>query len=117
MRKDRQTHRLKTFENYITKTGGIKKAWWELTDKKEWVPKMKNNIGKCLTRRPDILATATDFYHDLYSRKNNIKETDLTGNYNVPEILPSEVGKTIETQKRDKAPGPDKISNEFLIAS
>lgn len=38
----------------------------------------------------------------------------MSGGPEVPDILPAEVAKAIKSQKRDKAPGPDNISNEFL---
>lgn len=68
LRQDRKIHRLRTFETQIAKTGGIKKAIRNLTEKREWIPKIKNNRGKHMTRRPDILASATEFYRNLYSK-------------------------------------------------
>lgn len=116
IRKDRDTHRLKTFEHHIAKTGGTKKALRLLTEKREWIPKLNNKIGRSMTRRPDILETATEFYRNLFTSKNEYTETDLSGDEEaVPKILTREVEKAIETQKREKAPGPDNIQNDLLL--
>lgn len=116
IRKDCQAHRLETLEKYIAKTGGVKKALKILTDKKEWIPKIQNKTGYCTTSRPGILDTATEFYRDLYKSRNNTPETDLSGDdEEIPVIMPREVEKAIETLKKDKSPGPDNITNEFLI--
>lgn len=120
MRKDRQAHRLKTFESHITKTGGTKKAIRELSQFKEWIPMLVSKPGRHHTRRPDILNTATEFYRELYSRKCDTEVTDLSNKdqeNEIPEVTPREVEKAIETQKKDKSPGPDNISNEFLLVN
>ncbi|PZC79969.1 hypothetical protein B5X24_HaOG215559 [Helicoverpa armigera] len=113
MRKDREQLRLKTFENHIRRTGGIKKALKCLSDKTTWIPKVKER-HKTMTKRSDILSTATRFYKTLYSSKNQINKTDLDSKDKVPPILEDEIIKAIETQKKNKAPGPDGINNELL---
>ncbi|CAF4821665.1 unnamed protein product [Pieris macdunnoughi] len=46
IRKDRRQHRMETIERHIRQTGGIKKAYKELTNKKEWIVKMKDREEK-----------------------------------------------------------------------
>lgn len=75
---------------------------------------MKDRLSKTKTKRYDILSIATTFYENLYSSKNQIVNTDLNNTDAVPPILIEEIYKAIETQKKDKAPGPDNISNELL---
>lgn len=115
MRKDRKDHRLRTLENLIEKTGGTKKAMKLLQGKEQWIPKLKNSFGKDKTKRPDIISTATDYYSDLYSKKSSTEQIELPDSDKVPSIMQSEVEKAISTQKRDKALGPDNISNEAIL--
>ncbi|XP_045491132.1 uncharacterized protein LOC123691006 [Colias croceus] len=115
MKKDRKSYRLKIFEKHIVKTGGIKKAVKFMTDKTNWIPKMKDRTDTTKTKRYDILNIATKFYEDLYSKKIKTDETDLQSNETVPPILKGEIIKAIETQKIDTAPGPDSISNALLM--
>lgn len=117
IRKDREKHRLERLENCIQKTGGAKKALKQLTEKRDWIPKMKSKSGKYLTQRPDINTLATNFFKNLYTNQCNIHPTDLEGEDTVPEIMLTEVEKAITSQKKDKAPGSDNITNEYLIAN
>lgn len=114
MRRDREQTRLYTFEKYIKQTGGTKKAVKLLCDKTNWIPNMKDRYCKIKTKRSDILSVATHFYENLYSTENELTNTELLHMDNVPPILPQEINKAIETQKKDKAPGPDNITNELL---
>ncbi|VVD03462.1 unnamed protein product [Leptidea sinapis] len=65
IRKDKQVQRLRSFEKYIVQTGGIKKAVRKLADKKKWIPKLTDKKGYIKTKRRDLIAIATDFYHNL----------------------------------------------------
>lgn len=61
------------------------------------------------------MSLATSFFTELYERKNIIQETNLTGGSEVPDIISAEINKAVKSQKKDKAPGSDGITNEFLI--
>ncbi|CAH2092407.1 unnamed protein product [Euphydryas editha] len=98
---------MKSIEHYINKTGGIKKAYKDLTNSIDWVVKMKNNSGKCKHHRTDILEIATAYYKKLYECNTSQDEVDLGETSNIPTILQAEVEKATDTQKSDKAPGPD----------
>ncbi|CAH2097985.1 unnamed protein product [Euphydryas editha] len=124
IRKDRKTKRLKTLESHIQRTGGTKKALKELREAgKCWIPKLKRK-GKPITNRTNIKELATHFFTQLYADqdKNTDKGTVNTHNLTthitktdpVPEILPCEVEKAIKSQKIEKSPGPDNISNELM---
>ena len=122
IRKDRKTKRLKTLEYHIQKTGGVKKALKELREAgKQWIPKLKRK-EKTITQRKKIKDLATLFYSQLYSRQGTEQDeayiyTQLTPKATVemvPEILQCEVEKAIKSQKMEKSPGPDKITNELL---
>lgn len=114
IRKDRKQNRMETIEKFISKTGGIKKAYRELRNSKDWIVKMKNDSGKWKHRRTDIMDIATSYYKRLYENDTTEDEIDLAGFSNIPNILQAEVEKAIDTQKADKSPGPDGISNEIL---
>lgn len=124
IRKDRKVKRLKTLEYHIQKTGGVKKALKELRESgKEWVPKLKRR-SKTITIRQNINDLATDFYRQLYSKQDaestrHYNETDKEQNNQatfepVAAILQCEVEKAIKSQKTEKSPGPDKITNELM---
>lgn len=120
LRKDRKTKRSNTLKSYIEKTGGIKKALKELNHKKDWILCMKNRDGKNTGKRHEILKIATKFYRDLYrsqKEKDTIKENDKTDEEYIPEIMKEETIKAINTQKLDKAPGSDLVTNELLKAT
>lgn len=116
IRRDREHLRRNTFEKFINKTGGIKKALKVLSNKTNWIASMKDQHCMTTTKRLDILSTATNFYRKLYSSKSQLEITELSNDDNVPPILEDEVQKAIKTQKYDKAPGPDEISNELLLS-
>ncbi|XP_030025374.2 uncharacterized protein LOC115443910 [Manduca sexta] len=122
IRKDRKLKRLQTLEKHITRTGGTRKALKELRESNPWIPKLKNN-QKNVTGRKNINKIATKFYCNLYSNQDttinvNVSRASLNGDPPLlnpePEILHSETRKAILSQKLDKAPGPDKITNEVL---
>ncbi|KAF9412468.1 hypothetical protein HW555_009038 [Spodoptera exigua] len=120
IRKDRKAGRLQKLEKHILATGGTRKALKELRESNPWIPTLKNNHCN-ITNRKQINKAATQFYQHLYSNQDDTNQ----GIYEIrtpnpcpsdpePEILPSEVRKAILSQKSDKAPGPDKITNELL---
>ncbi|CAH2215861.1 jg23949, partial [Pararge aegeria aegeria] len=123
IRKDRKCTRLKTIEQHITKNGGVRKALMELKDaKKQWIPKMKSKF-RTVSKRADIKALATNYFKKLYTSATS--STDYSEQYQIlsndieeiekePQVLETEVRHAIKSQKLDKAPGPDNISNELL---
>lgn len=120
IKKDRKVKRLQTLEKHIARTGGTRKALKELRESNQWIPKLKNN-QKNVTGRKNINKMATKFYRNLYSNQDTTTHASReTINYNLlsansePDILYSETRKAILSQKLDKAPGPDKITNELL---
>lgn len=119
IRKDKEKGKFDRINYHVARTGGIKKALKELQESKTWVPKIKNNDKKQLTNRKSILETATSFYRDLYSSKMAQDKTTYEDSNDevIPPILKSEVEHAIKTQKNDKAPGPDNITNETLKIS
>lgn len=120
IRKDRKTKRTKKLEVEIRKTGGTRKAFRELREYgMEWIPKLKTIRSKQATNRREIQKLATDYYRTLYSYKNAEKENNtyknpITRYKDVPSILVQEVQKAIRSQKLEKAPGPDRVTNELM---
>lgn len=118
IRKDRKIKRDNTMKKHIEKTGGIKKAIKELTEKKDWMPKVKTDKNNYTCKRPEILELATDYYKKLYksnkSGRAQINELESVGTNITPTILTEETMKAINSQKIDKTPGSDQITNELL---
>ena len=116
IRKDRKSNRLNTIRLHIEKTGGIKKALKELKVKTDWIPSIRNKSGINITKRPEIIQIATNFYRNLYHSNNTNTLIKLKDDQEmaVPPILIDETKKAIRTQKQDKAPGPDQINNELI---
>lgn len=114
IRKDRNQKRMETIERHILQTGGIRKAHKELTNKKDWIVKMKDNNSLKENRRQGILRIATSFYKKLYESTIAEKEIELLENSSVPNIIQEEIEFAIDTQRDNKAPGPDGINNEVI---
>ncbi|PZC85214.1 hypothetical protein B5X24_HaOG202399 [Helicoverpa armigera] len=118
LRRERKTKRSNTLKNYIEKTGGVKKALKELNYKKDWIPNMRNREGKNTGNRLEILKLATNFYRTLYQSleiEHVVKHYDTpTNEQEIPEIIKEEVIRAVRTQKNDKAPGSDLVTNELL---
>lgn len=124
MRKDRKIRRNKVLENHIIKTGGTKKALKELREKgKEWMSTLKDKEKELLaTTRSSIQNIATNYYRLVYSNQSSFdthnsgykQKHEIEDNEDIPEILVWEVEKAIKSQKMDKAPGPDRITNELM---
>ncbi|CAG4943569.1 unnamed protein product [Colias eurytheme] len=114
IRTDRKNSRMEIIEKHIVKTGGVKKAHRELTNSKDWITKIKNEKGQWNHHRSNILGIATSYYKQIYEYTEARDISELKETSNVPYILQTEVIKAIDSQKRDKAPGPDGINNEIL---
>lgn len=114
--KHQKNERQRLFETYIEKTGAIKKAFKELRCKSEWTANVKNKKGKKLYKRPDIINEATNFYENLYT-SNDSSELPIYSpcDSTLPGcILKAEIECAINSQKNDKAPGEDHVTNELL---
>ncbi|GBP78304.1 Retrovirus-related Pol polyprotein from type-1 retrotransposable element R2 [Eumeta japonica] len=101
--------------------GGVKKAFKELDSKKNWMPNMRNEQGKCTRKRIEILNIATEYYKNLYQSKLNKPITssinDTQDSKPVPLVLKEETERAIMTRKAGKAPDPDNFTNELLRTS
>lgn len=121
IKKDRTKRRTEILTYHIKKTGGVKKALKELVETKNWIPNIKNQRGKKETGRKAIIHIATEFYRKLYSPEDN--SSHLTTNLeddekeHIPGFLVSEIEQAIMSQKKEKAPGPDFITNEMIKTS
>ncbi|XP_045446920.1 uncharacterized protein LOC123655128 [Melitaea cinxia] len=85
-----------TFEKFIEKTGAVRKAYKELSDKSEWTGKLKNKQGIIQSRRSDIINEATYFYKTLY--------TATGSTFSFPATKSNEITRTLEEhQPREQA--------------
>ncbi|XP_045447688.1 uncharacterized protein LOC123656009 [Melitaea cinxia] len=114
IRKDKKIKRQNTLKKHIEKTGGIKKAIKELNSKKEWMLKVKTMDNNYTNKRTEIVKVATEYYRNLYRSKNPKRITNKINTDSIPEILKEETIRAINTQKRDKTPGTDQVTNELL---
>lgn len=118
IKQDRSCRRIKCMMHHINKTGGINKALKELREETLWIPKIKDNKNKHETKRQPILELATEYYQKLYSSENiHEMNADFEGDAEeIPQILEREVQNAIMSQKNEKAPGTDNITNEMMKA-
>ncbi|CAB3228197.1 unnamed protein product [Arctia plantaginis] len=117
IRRDHKTRRQNTLKKHIERSGGTKKAFKELNYKKDWMLHLKNKDKDYTSKRQEILRIATEFYRELYTEKQPEDKEKLDTWLNpapVPFILTEETIKAINSQKTDKAPGSDQITNELL---
>lgn len=105
---------METIEKHIIQTGGIKKAYKELNNKKDWIVKMKDKQERFENRRQGMLEIATTYYKKIYESTAEEKEIELLEMSSVPSIMQEEIELALETQRDDKAPGPDGVNNEIL---
>lgn len=123
IRKHKKTERFNVLRKQIEKTGGIKKGLKQLREYVQWIPnmKVKNKKGdKLTTNRSSIAKIATEFYKRLYSNECEpigMVSENITDEEEVPCILETETIRAINTQKNDKAPGDDNITNYTLKES
>lgn len=117
IRKHRKKNRLQTIQEHIEKSGGVKKAIQELTEGNLWIPALKDKKQKSITKRQDMMKIATEFYKNLYDHEDeeNIKSIELfKDNEGAPKFLKCEIENAISSQKNNKTPGEDNITNELL---
>lgn len=123
IRKYRHKTRTDRIQNCIEKTGGVKKAMKELKEEKSWIPSIQDKNKKQTSKRLHIMDVATQFYRNLYNGDESQKNENIDKDYDfqnntdeVPEFLKREVEHAILSQKNDKSPGDDNITNELLKA-
>lgn len=114
-----KARRKSTFEKYINRTGAVKKAYKELQTSSKWTTHIVDKTKKTIYKRSDIVKEATTFYRELYctqtiSNYGNFISKDTHIAEKIPQILISEIDLAIKTQKNEKAPGEDRITNELL---
>ncbi|KAI5717819.1 hypothetical protein M8J77_011797 [Diaphorina citri] len=110
-----------TIKEILETSGSTKAIKKELTTtKKGWINNLINKQGKIETHREGIMNIATDFYEELYKSQDKEemmlyslclnKEDEVN-----MKLLESEIQMVIDSLKKNKAPGPDNISNEMII--
>ncbi len=103
----------------IESTWSTKKAKKTINNNKNLIIKIQNEEGELEYSRTGLVQLATNFYRDLYDRKEENSELtlNLKNIVNVesfPPILNSEIETILKNLKKNKVPGPDKINNEIL---
>lgn len=110
-------YRLSIIENYLEKSGAVKKAYKHLKNSKQLMSQLQDDAGITITNRNDLMHIATDFYKKLYSKINCQTQNQLVNYINdelVPNFQENEIYHSLKKLKADKSPGPDGITNEML---
>ena len=118
IRKDYTNHRKNIITKNLNKFRSSKKAFKELSLSKTWIQKLENKTKEIKTRQ-DVIDEATNFYRELYRKR----EGDCDWDGEVEDTTYSETVDTIDEQdvyenmkwlKSDRSPGPDGIINDAL---
>lgn len=115
IRKDYNNYRHNIITRNIKLFRSTKRAYKELSTHKTWIHKLEQKTETTNSRK-DVLNHATNFYKDLYRKRNNNEIEIHTSNYceDIKPIQDSEVYEHIKQLKSEKSPGPDGICNEVL---
>lgn len=117
IRKDLRRYEKETTKTILEESKSTKKIRKELNKGKQWMLEAKDKAGKTKRERKDIVKEATHFYKELYNSKETIEEKYLLrseGEEDIPPILKDEISNIIKHLRRNKTPGEDGITNEYL---
>lgn len=120
--KDLRNYECKIMEHILADNGSTKKAFKEINNIKSLISSMCNKHGELVHCRGKIVNVATNFYKELYKKREDIGGEEGQGKVMVegqgdedfPAIFQAEVRKLLKSIKIDKAVGPDVIDNGFL---
>ena len=121
IKKDLRNFNMEKNERLITEildsTKSIKQMKKNRTLGKNYTTYLTDKNGNKIYDRKKINEHATSFYSDLYKDENHLIPKEKNQEWKLeaePEIIPREVEWVISNLKNNKAPGSDKISNEFF---
>lgn len=106
IKRNTKKYSLNIIENYLEKTGAVKKAYKHLSNSKRLLSQLQNRSGAVVTKREDLMQVATDYYTKIYK---NVDDP-------IPKFNENKIEHSINTLKSEKSPGPDSITNEMIIA-
>lgn len=110
-------YRINTIQRHLDQSRSAKKAHKELNKSKLWIPSLQPGSTNCKSR-VEIINIATDFYKNLYSQPDPLKQksdiNQFRNRIQVEEFTESDIFKQIMKLKPEKSPGPDKITNECI---
>jgi hypothetical protein len=114
IRNDIKIYRERVMAEYV-ENAAMKKYRRKMTASRKWMMGILKE-GQTVTDRNEILQEVTTFYENLYdsSSTDNSKYESMPIDDSVPEILMSEVLKSINELKNDKATGSDDIFAEHI---
>ncbi len=118
IRKHLKNYECKVIENILNDSKSTKKINKELFTNKKLISRMYKRDGDSVHGRNEIVEVATNYYRELYRGVGGDKNEDhlepSKHNNEVPIILYSEVRKALNSLKKEKTVGPDKVDNESL---
>lgn len=117
IKKDYENYRQNVITKNLEQFRSTKRAYKELTTHKKWIHNFNHESKETKTRK-DVIRHATNFYKNLYMKKDE-SITEMQTNYEiktntVQQIDEREVYMHIKQLKNEKSPGPDGISNEAI---
>lgn len=121
IRKDYSDYRQKIIKKNLKKYKSTKRAFKELNLHNTWIQRLGNK-SNTIVSRDDILVQATNFYKELYTKKDEEfkveQEIKCTSKIKTIDVIhENEIYERIKQLKSDKSPGPDRISNEIVKIS
>jgi hypothetical protein len=137
IRKDLTKYNHNLVKEYTENAWSIKKMRKQLYPDQNLMSGLKDSKGKLVKERKEIVKVATEYYTKLYSRtpskiispklvkqsetdvqENEIESTEIEDEEeeqeNFPPILNREIEVAISDLKKERAPGPDKITNDLI---
>lgn len=119
LREEYKNYRLKVYEEWLIKTGGLKQAQKSLQNTKTWIPNL-TKAGRSTDNREELISIATDYYKELYKSRDREHELlkhlhiQTPESKNVKEFSLKEIITAIRHLSNNKCPGYDRIINEAL---
>lgn len=119
IKRDYRNHRQEIITRNIKNFRSAKRAYKELITHKTWIQKLEQKSTETKSRK-DIIHLATNFYKNLYQKRNNrdieiqSRIGDETDQDHVKPFEDVEIYKHIKRLKSEKSPGSDGLCNEVL---
>ena len=99
----------------IEENKSLKTAKRKLMIGRKRILALKTKNGKITRNQDHILKEAANFYSELYSSPEEIRDTSTPSNTNnIPAILKEEVAAAIKEMRKGKASGEDKLTVDIL---
>lgn len=116
LEKDLQMYRKKRLLEAAENKTSLKRCRRDLHEYSVPLVALKDENGRLTTSRNEMESIAERFYTNLFRSTTIVADPAIPAGETPPRILPSEVRTAIKSMKSGTAPGPDRISADFLRA-